>query len=433
MKKISKIFYAALMLGAVTFVGCSDDTTDPTPGGNGTDEGVVEHSGFISADEEWCDDKIHVLKDRVIVKAGVELTICPGTIIKGEAGTGANASALVIARGAKINAAGTAEKPIIFTSIADEIQLGEKFGPNLDPERSKGFWGGLIILGNAPTSPKTGATEQIEGIPADVAEGNYGGPDANDNSGVLTYVSIRHGGTLLGEGNEINGLTLGGVGAGTTINHIEVMSNVDDGIECFGGSVNIDDAIVLYQGDDAYDIDQAYSGTIDNFIYIGGADSDHGLEIDGPEGSENATGSFTMTNGSLKGNAATGEMADFRSKARGNVNNSYFFGFNQNADVELDEDVVSQNYVNGDLVITSNNFNSTAWELDEDGEPTGNTVTWSAVEDIFADKSDNGDAAAADTKFAGENNLVTTKTGGADKSEFTGWSMADNLGLLSDF
>ena len=433
MKKISKLFYAALMLGAVSFVGCSDDTTDPDPNNNGTNEGVVEHSGFISADETWAADKIHVLKDRVIVKAGVTLTIDPGTIVKGEAGTGANASALVIARGATILAEGTADQPIIFTSIADEIQVGEKFGPNLDPERSKGFWGGLIVLGNAPTSPKTGATEQIEGIPADVAEGNYGGPDENDNSGTLTYISIRHGGTLLGEGNEINGLTLGGVGAGTTINHVEVMSNVDDGIECFGGSVNIDDAIVFYQGDDAYDIDQAYSGTIDNYIYIGGADSDHGLEIDGPEGSENATGSFTMTNGSLKGNPATGEMADFRSSARGNVNNSYFFGFNQNADVELDEDVVSQNYVNGDLVITSNNFNSTAWELDEDGEPTGNTVTWSAVEDIFADKSDNGDAAAADTKFAGENNLVTTKTGGADKSEFTGWSMADHLGLLSDF
>jgi hypothetical protein len=433
MKKFSKLFFTALVLGAVSFVGCSDDTTDPDPNNNGTNENVVEHSGFITADETWAADKIHVLKDRVIVKSGVTLTINPGTIVKGEAGTGANASALVIARGATILAEGTADQPIIFTSIADEIQIGEKFGPNLDPERSKGFWGGLIVLGNAPTSPKTGATEQIEGIPADVAEGNYGGPDENDNSGILTYISIRHGGTLLGEGNEINGLTLGGVGAGTTINHVEVMSNVDDGIECFGGSVNIDDAIVFYQGDDAYDIDQAYSGTIDNFIYIGGADSDHGLEIDGPEGSENATGSFTMTNGSLKGNPATGEMADFRSKARGNVNNSYFFGFNQDADVELDEDVVSQNYVNGDLVITGNNFNSTAWELDDDGEPTGNTVTWSAVEDIFADKSDNGDAAAADTKFAGENSLVTTKTGGADKSEFTGWSMADHLGLLADF
>jgi hypothetical protein len=433
MKKFSKLFFTALVLGAVSFVGCSDDTTDPDPNNNGTNENVVEHSGFITADETWAADKIHVLKDRVIVKSGVTLTINPGTIVKGEAGTGANASALVIARGATILAEGTADQPIIFTSIADEIQIGEKFGPNLDPERSKGFWGGLIVLGNAPTSPQTGATEQIEGIPADVAEGNYGGPDENDNSGILTYISIRHGGTLLGEGNEINGLTLGGVGAGTTINHVEVMSNVDDGIECFGGSVNIDDAIVFYQGDDAYDIDQAYSGTIDNFIYIGGADSDHGLEIDGPEGSENATGSFTMTNGSLKGNPATGEMADFRSKARGNVNNSYFFGFNQDADVELDEDVVSQNYVNGDLVITGNNFNSTAWELDDDGEPTGNTVTWSAVEDIFADKSDNGDAAAADTKFAGENSLVTTKTGGADKSEFTGWSMADHLGLLADF
>ena len=430
MKKFNQVLFVALLLGSLAFIGCNDDTDDPDPTGN-TDN--VEHSGFISADETWAADKIHVLKDRVIVKSGVTLTIDPGTIIKGEAGTGANATALVIARGATINATGTADNPIVFTSIADEIEVGQKFGSNLEADRAKGFWGGLIVLGNAPVSPKIGYTEQIEGIPADVIEGNYGGNDIEDNSGVLTYISIRHGGTLIGEGNEINGLTLAGVGNKTVINHIEVVGNVDDGIECFGGSVNIDDAIVIYQGDDAYDIDQTYSGTIDNFIYIAGADSDHGLEIDGPEGSENNTGKFTLTNGSLKGNAASSEFADFRSKAQGNVNSCYFFGFNQSADVELDEDEVSQNYTNGNLVITGNSFNSTAWELDGDGEPTGDTVTWTDIKDIFADKSENGDAAAADAKFAADNALVTTKTGGADKAEFTGWTLADNLGLLSDF
>ena len=289
-------------------------------------------------------------------------------------------------------------------------------------------------MGNAPTSPKTGATEQIEGIPADVVEGNYGGPDAADNSGIITYISIRHGGTLIGEGNEINGLTLGGVGTGTTIHHVEVVANVDDGIECFGGTVNIDHALVMYQGDDAYDIDQAYAGTIDNFIYIGGESSDHGLEIDGPEGSENSEGSFTLKNGSLMGNAVQGEFADFRSKARGTVDGLYFFGFNQNADVELDEPVVSGNFASGALNIANNSFNSTAWTLDEDGQPDGNTTTWSAVEDIFADKADGADAAASDVKFVSSGNkLVTAKDGGADKSEFIGWTLADSKGLLADF
>ena len=431
-KMKNKTLLFSLILLSFFFTACDSDDdiiTEPTDNANS-----VDHSGFISEDETWTSDKFHILKDRVVVKSGVTLTIEPGTIVKGEAGTGANASSLVIARGAKINAAGTAEKPIIFTSIADEIALGEKFGTNLDPTTATGFWGGLVVLGNAPTSPKTGSTEQIEGIPADVTEGNYGGPDAEDNSGTLTYVSIRHGGTLIGEGNEINGLTLGGVGSGTTVHHIEVVANVDDGIECFGGTVNIDDALVMYQGDDAYDIDQAYAGTIDNFIYIAGESSDHGLEIDGPEGSENSEGSFTLKNGSLMGNAVQGEFADFRSKARGTVDGLYFFGFNQNADVELDEPVVSGNFASGALNIANNSFNSSAWTLDEDGLPDGSTTTWSAVEDIFADKADGADAAASDAKFVSSGNkLVTAKDGGADKSEFIGWTLADAKGLLSDF
>lgn len=438
MKNISKFLFLFLFgLGSLTFTSCSEDCDETDP----TSDCYVEptndsydHSGFITADETWDAKGIHILKDRVIVKEGVTLTIEPGAIVKGEAGAGVNATSLVIARGAKINAAGTADAPIIFTSIADEIALGEKAGVNLDAETAKGFWGGILVLGNAPVSPKTGTTEQIEGIPASVVEGNYGGDDVEDNSGVLTYVCIRFGGANIGEGNEINGLTLAGVGNKTTINHVEVVGNVDDGIECFGGSVNIENALVMFQGDDAYDIDQAYSGTINNFIYIGGSSSDHGLEIDGPEGSENAGGQFTLSNGSLKGNAVQGAFADFRSGAQGMVDKLYFFGFNQDANMELDDDNTSANYTSGSLTLTNIKFNSTAWELDGDGEPTDNTVTWSMVEDIFADKSENGDAAAADAKFAGDGNaLVTDKDGGADVSEFTGWSLADIEGRLADF
>ena len=407
MKNISKLLFLTMLATAASFVGCKEDPIeDPTPSTN------YEHSDFITADETWDANGIHILKNRVIVKEGVTLTINPGALIKGEVGVGPNASVLVIAKGATINASGTATNPIIFTSVADEIALGEKTGLNLDETSAKGFWGGLIVLGKAPISPKTGATEQIEGIPADVVEGNYGGDNPEDNSGVITYVSIRFGGALIGEGNEINGLTLGGVGNGTTI----------------------DDAIVMYQGDDAFDVDQAYSGTIDNFIYIAGATSDHGLEIDGPEGSENAGGQFTLRNGSLKGNATQGEFADFRSGAQGMVDNLYFFGFNSAADVELDDDKTSANYTAGSLTLTNLKFNSTAWTLDGDGAPDGGTTTWSMVTDIFTDKAPAGDATAADEKFAGDGNaLVTAKEGGADKSEFVGWSLADAKGLLADF
>ena len=428
MKNLTQITFIMMLAVAATLVGCgTDDPVEPIVS-------AYEHSGFISEDQTWDANGIHILKDRVIVQEGVTLTINPGAIIKGESGIGANAAMLLIARGATIDAEGTPTEPIIFTSIADDIQLGQVNGTNLEAAKSKGFWGGVVILGAAPVSPKTGATEQIEGVPANVAEGNYGGTDAEDNSGVFTYVSIRFGGALIGEGNELNGLTLGGVGRGTTVNHIEVVGNVDDGIEFFGGTVNVDDAMVVYQGDDAFDIDQAYAGTLDNFIYIAGADSDHGLEIDGPEGSENAGGSFMLKNGSLQGNASASEFADFRSKAQGVVENCYFFGFNQNADVELDDDASSANYTSGALLLSGNSFNSTAWTVDGEGNPDGGTTTWSDIKDLFSDNSESGDAAAADNKFAADGNaLVTTKTNGADKSEFTGWTLADNEGLLTNF
>ena len=111
------------------------------------------------------------------------------------------------------------------------------------------------MLGNAPVSTENGDdVGQIEGIAANLPYGVYGGSDVHDNSGVLKYISIRHGGALIGEGNEINGLTLGGVGNGTVIENIEVLSNVDDGVECFGGTVNLTNVLVGYVGDDAIDL-----------------------------------------------------------------------------------------------------------------------------------------------------------------------------------
>src|SRR5690606_19019514 len=131
---------------------------------------------------------VYILKSRIAVLSGVTLTIQPGVVVKGEAGTGANATALIVARGAKIMAEGTASSPIIFTSIADEIMPGDVASPNLEPELN-GLWGGLIVLGNAPISADADAV-QIEGIPASDQNGLYGGNNAGDNSGVIKYVSI---------------------------------------------------------------------------------------------------------------------------------------------------------------------------------------------------------------------------------------------------
>ena len=292
---------------------------------------------------------IYILNNKVVVPSGVTLTIEAGTIIKGTSGTGSLASALIIAQGGKIIAAGSASEQIVFTSTADNITVGESYGSNLD-QNNRGLWGGLIVLGYAPSSfPGDVDALQIEGIPAEDSWGLYGGNDPNDNSGILKYISIRHGGALIGEGNEINGLTLGGVGAGTEIDNIEVVGNVDDGIEFFGGTVDASNLLVWAQGDDAIDIDQAYSGTIDNVVVHLGDISDHAFEIDGPEGSLN--GSFILKNASIFGNGITenGEYADYRSNAMGSTSGVFASGFPEGKDVELDNDGVATNYNSGAL------------------------------------------------------------------------------------
>ena len=347
---MKKTILSFSILALLSF-GCSDDDGGNAPiiGGGTGEVCTINKSGFIETDETWESECIYVLNNKVVVPDGVTLTIEPGTIIKGTSGTGSLASALVVARGGKVLANGSASQPIVFTSTADNITVGESNGTNLD-QNDRGLWGGLIVLGYAPSSFAGDVDAlQIEGIPAEDTWGLYGGNDPNDNSGVYKYVSIRHGGALIGEGNEINGLTLGGVGAGTEIDNIEVVGNVDDGIEFFGGTVDASNLLVWAQGDDAIDIDQAYSGTVDNVVVHLGDISDHAFEIDGPEGSLN--GSFVLQNASIFGNGITenGEYADYRSNAMGSTSGVFASGFPEGKDVELDNDGVATNYNSGAL------------------------------------------------------------------------------------
>lgn len=297
---------------------------------DGTCEGNTNNikvTSNISVNTTWTRDKVYELNGRISVLDGVTLYIEPGTIIKGQVGTGSNASALLVARGAKIIANGSSTLPIIFTSVADEITPeqvvnGNFISPNLDPNTA-GLWGGLIILGRAPISASANEI-QIEGIPTTDANGLYGGNEPNDNSGIIRYVSIRHGGANIGNGNEINGLTLGGVGVATTVENIEIIGNQDDGVEFFGGTVNVKNLIVWNPGDDAIDTDQSWAGTLDNFVVICGNATDHALEIDGPEGTY-FTG-HNLINGSIKGSYEA-EMGDFRACPRGSFSNIFFFDF----------------------------------------------------------------------------------------------------------
>ena len=296
---------AALLTAAIVLVGCKETTTTPPPPVSTTNTLISQN---ITTNTTWSNDKVYELTGRITVTSGATLTIQEGTIIKGRAGTGANASALLIARGGKLMAEGTAALPIVFTSVADEITpadlvAGNYASPNLDPDIN-GLWGGVLVLGYAPISASNSNGDvsevQIEGIPTSDPNGLYGGSNAADNSGVIRYISIRHGGANIGSGNEINGLTLGGVGNATVIDGVEIVANQDDGIEFFGGTVNVSNVVSWNVGDDAIDTDQSWGGTLDNFVII--APSDHCFELDGPEGSMMA--SHTIKNGSIRATVA---------------------------------------------------------------------------------------------------------------------------------
>lgn len=411
MNTLNKLTRATFLMMAawLALASCKKSTDDLSPEPAPINPTSFEVSANIAQNTTWSAGNTYILKNRVSVLSGNTLTIEPGVIIKGEAGTGANATALIIARGAKIDAQGTPIAPIIFTSIADEIVPGEIDSPNLD-EKLDGLWGGLILLGSAPISADA-ETVQIEGIPPSDQNGLYGGNNPNDNSGILRYVSIRHGGANIGEGNEINGLTIGGVGNGTTIENIEIVANQDDGVEWFGGTVNAKNIIVWNVGDDAIDIDQAWSGTLNNFILISGRDTDHGLEIDGPEGPFLA--GQIVKNGSIKGHQDS-ELGDFRDGARGTYQNLYFFGYTNPAenggagDFSISGEESANNLQSG--LLTFENLEVTL--------PTG-----AELSDVFK----NGTAAFTTSVAAGANTV------GADKSVFAGWTMSDARNQLDSF
>jgi len=333
-----KLFFGFIAVSAMIFTSCSEDDGDDGDNGGNGGTSVVIKSGSITADETWTSDKVYRLDGRVLVTNDAELTIQPGTIIKASPGTGAFASALIVTRDGTINAAGTASKPIIFTSIADDIQPGQTTSPNLEPTNS-GLWGGVIILGDAPISAQnssgTQLTElQIEGIPTSV-DAKYGGNNGSDNSGTFTYVSIRHGGSNIGAGNEINGLTLGGVGSGTTINNIEIVANQDDGVEWFGGDVSVSDVLVWNSGDDGLDTDQDWIGTCSNFLVVtprGGS----AFELDGPEGNLNR-GFHTFTDGVVYAGPDIDHLVDWDGSTNAAVSNVYFYGIDADYQQILDD------------------------------------------------------------------------------------------------
>ncbi len=314
---------------------------------------LIEDNGNGTGTTTWTANNVYILQGLVFVNDGQTLTIEPGTVIKGRAGQGENASALIVARGGKIMAEGTAELPIIFTAEADDLA-----GSVADLD--DGLWGGVIVLGHAVLNTVP-IEQQIEGIPQTEARGIYGGTNDADNSGVLKYISIRHGGTDIGEGNEINGLTLGGVGSATVFDYIEVISNKDDGVEFFGGKPQLSHIIVAFCGDDSYDYDQGYRGSGQFWAAIQGFDRGDRLgEHDG--GTEPETGIpyaipqiYNVTYLG-RGNGAGKRTITFRDNAGGHYANSIFYSQEKGIDIELLSGECSYTRFGADELTLKNNL-----------------------------------------------------------------------------
>ncbi|TAL01690.1 MAG: hypothetical protein EPO07_08095 [Verrucomicrobia bacterium] len=246
-------------------------------------------SQILTGTNNWYRTNTYWLNGAVFVMSNAVLNIEAGTIIKGHnlGGQGTNVGALYICRGGKIYAEGTPQNPIIFTADVDDTTL-----PDDVDIYARGLWGGLVLFGNSvlngavdaggnAASPKY---EVYEGL-TDITLGGqqvfrFGGNDDDDNSGVLRYVSIRHGGTVLAPNKEINGLSLGAVGRGTTIEYVEAYAAADDGFEFFGGTVNTKYLVSSFNDDDSFDVDMGYRGTNQFWFAIQAPDKrNYGMEL----------------------------------------------------------------------------------------------------------------------------------------------------------
>lgn len=321
--------------------------------------GVVEV--FASAEgvgtTTWTKDNVYLLRGFIFVNEGQTLTIEAGTIIKGQEGVGPNASALIVARGGTIVAEGTAQEPIIFTSEEDEIQPGET--RSTLPFTARGMWGGVLVLGNATITTAAGEAS-VEGLDVNDPRSRYGGEDDEDNSGILRYVSIRHGGSEIGAGNEINGLTMAGVGRGTTIEYVEVISNKDDGFEWFGGTVNTKYLLSAYCGDDAMDYDEGWRGNNQFWFVYQDDEADRGGEHDGGAGDCETCEPYSIpvvANATFSGGGSNRAIT-FRDNAGGKYFNSIFTNYGKGVDIEdLEDEGDSYNQLKvGNLQIKNNIF-----------------------------------------------------------------------------
>ena len=269
MWSLSRKFAGALLVTGLSLMAVPVSTELSTPVNvPGIDKPVIVVTGEVNGAETWLSTNYYVLRGAVFVRNGATLTIQAGTRIVGESGS---VGTLIVDRGGRVMANGTAAAPIVFTS---DQRVGT---------RNRGDWGGLIINGRAPVNLEggEGAGEGDTGV--------YGGTDPNDSSGVFRYVRVEFGGIEFSPDNELNGIAFQGVGRGTVTDYVQAHMSRDDGLEWFGGTVDIKHAVVSNAADDSFDWTFGWTGRA-QFIALHhrGDDADNAVEADNNEFNNNA-------------------------------------------------------------------------------------------------------------------------------------------------
>jgi len=307
----------------------------------------IDVTSDITTSTVWTSNNVYNLTTQIYVRPGATLTIQPGTLVQTDT---ADKGSLAVCRGAKIYANGTKDAPVIMTSTADSLTSWHA-GAN--------EWGNLTLMGNGlisashykgspisvlgvtNTKNPTGLNRAVmEGLAApstnaaDVELVVYGGADDNDDSGSLRHLSIRYGGKVLGLSNELNGLSMGGIGRGTDVEYIEIMNNVDDGVEVWGGTVNFKYLSIWNVGDDSFDCDQGWRGKAQFGLIVqgysvnakqGSGVGDNAIEIDGAEQADaQPVTTVKIANFTVIGTLDADHATAWRDNARVQFHNSIF-------------------------------------------------------------------------------------------------------------
>ncbi len=315
-----KLFSMALLAGMTLFVACSDDETTNNGDNNGIADGTTL-SGTVTEDVTLKSGNTYKLSGAYTVEEGATLNIEPGVKIISVYDD--NVDYILVKQGAKINAKGTADAPIVMTSEKEEA----------------GAWGGIHICGRAHTNAEGGKGS------SEIGGAEYGGNDDKDNSGTLQYVRLEYTGYAFDEEHEANGISFYGVGNGTTVDHCVAYKGSDDGFEFFGGSVNISNMVVISCSDDSFDWTEGWNGTATDLVAYQeaeatlGYDCDCLIEADNNENNYSATpiAHPTLKNLILVGNGGSKQGVRLRRGTQVTMDNAQICGKGKALTVESTE------------------------------------------------------------------------------------------------